>query len=280
MLIRRIARPLLSTIFIAQGIEALRNTKTSADATRPLLEKSHDVLPDRYARNVPTDAEKVVRVNAALQIGGGALLAAGKAPRLASLVLAGTLVPGNLGQHPFWTESDPAIKDRERKEFLTSLSLLGGLIIAAVDTEGKPSLGWRGRRAAERASHAVASALPVGAASAGVLADSAARDRVEHGLHVAAERGRELAEAAQKRGAAFAEVARERGPELAEAARERGAAIAEAARERGPELAEAARERGAAIAEVARERGPEYAEVARDRTAHLAAAARERTARK
>ena len=41
------------------------------------------------------------------------------------------------------------------RAFLTDVSLIGGLIIAAVDTEGRPSLGWRGRRAAHRVSEAV-----------------------------------------------------------------------------------------------------------------------------
>ena len=56
-----------------------------------------------------------------------------------------------------------ASKADERRAFVTDVSLIGGLIIAAVDTEGKPSLGWRGRRAAHKVSEAVTAALPVGA---------------------------------------------------------------------------------------------------------------------
>ena len=74
---------------------------------------------------------------------------------LASAALALTVVPGSLGGHTFWTESDPQRKADERRAFLTDISLIGGLIIAAVDTEGKPSLGWRGRRAARKVSEAV-----------------------------------------------------------------------------------------------------------------------------
>jgi putative oxidoreductase len=36
------------------------------------------------------------------------------------------------------------------------VSMLGGLLIAAVDTEGKPSLGWHARRAPEAIKHAAA----------------------------------------------------------------------------------------------------------------------------
>ena len=88
---------------------------------------------------------------------------------------------------------------------MTDVSLIGGLIIAAADTEGKPSLGWRGRNAAHKVSEAVTAALPVGAATGGALADSALADKLGHGLHVGAERGRELAHVAAERGAELAE---------------------------------------------------------------------------
>ncbi|MBP1822461.1 DoxX family membrane protein [Mycobacterium sp. OAE908] len=273
MLIRRIARPMLSAVFISRGVDALRSPKPAADAARPTLE-GLSKLPDPVGTNIPSNAETVARVNAAVQIGGGLLLASGKLPRLASAALAFTVIPGSLGAHTFWGEADPHRKADERRAFFTDVSLIGGLIIAAVDTEGKPSLGWRGRRAARKVSEAVGAALPVGAATGGALADSALAEKVGHGLAVGAERGRELAHVARERGAEWAEVARERAPVLAEAARERGAELAEIARERAPVLAEAARERGAEWADIARERAPEIAEVARDRAGDFADTAR------
>ena len=273
MLIRRIARPMLSAAFIGRGIDALRSPKPAADAARPTLE-GLSKLPDPVGTNVPSNAETVARINAAVQIGGGLLLATGKLPRLASAALAVSVVPGSLGGHMFWNQTDPSRKADERRAFLTDVSLIGGLIIAAADTEGKPSLGWRGRNAAHKVSEAVTAALPVGAATGGALADSALADKLGHGLHVGAERGRELAHVAAERGAELAGVARERGAELAEVARERGAELAEVARERAPVLAEAARERGAELAEVARERGAEWAEVARERAPELTDTAR------
>jgi uncharacterized membrane protein YphA (DoxX/SURF4 family) len=242
MFIRRIARPMLSAVFIGRGVDALRSPKPAADAARPTLE-GLSKLPDPVGTNIPSNAETVARVNAAVQIGGGLLLATGKLPRLASAALAVSVVPGSLGGHMFWKQTDPGRKADERRAFLTDVSLIGGLIIAAVDTEGKPSLGWRGRRAAHSLSEAVTAALPVGAATGGALADSAIAEKLGHGLQVGAERGRELAHVAAERGAELAEVARERGPVLAEAARERGAEWAEVARERAPELAETARTR-------------------------------------
>ncbi len=240
MLIRRIARPLLSAAFIGRGIDALRSPKPAADAARPTLE-GLSRLPDPVGTNVPSNAETVARVNAAVQIGGGLLLATGKLPRLASAALALSVVPGSLGGHMFWGESDPQRKAEERRAFLTDVSLIGGLIIAAVDTEGRPSLGWRGRRAAHKVSEAVTAALPAGAPTGGALTDSALADKVGHGLQVGAERGRELAHVALERGAEWAEVARERAPGLAETARERGAEFADVARERAGEFADTAR---------------------------------------
>ena len=158
----------MSAAFIGRGVDALRSPKPAADAARPTLE-GLSKLPDPVGTNVPTNAETVARVNAAVQIGGGLLLATGKLPRLASAALALSVVPGSLGGHMFWNESDPQRKADERRAFLTDVSLIGGLIIAAVDTEGKPSLGWRGRRAAHKVSEAVTAALPVGAASGGAL---------------------------------------------------------------------------------------------------------------
>jgi uncharacterized membrane protein YphA (DoxX/SURF4 family) len=251
MLIRRIARPMLSAVFISRGVDALRSPKPAADAARPTLE-GLSKLPDPVGTNVPSNAETVARVTAAVQIGGGLLLASGRLPRLASAALALSVVPGSLGGHMFWSESDPQRKADERRAFLTDVSLIGGLIIAAVDTEGRPSLGWRGRRAAHKVSEAVGAALPVSAATGSSLADSALAEKVGHGLHVGAERGRELAHVARERGADWAEVARERAPVLAEAARERGAEFAELARERGAEWAEVARERAPELADTAR----------------------------
>ena len=87
MLIRRVARPLLSSVFISRGIESLRNPQEAAETARPTAEGLHK-LPESAAAKVPQDPETLARVTAAVQIGGGLLLAAGKAPRLASVALA------------------------------------------------------------------------------------------------------------------------------------------------------------------------------------------------
>jgi uncharacterized membrane protein YphA (DoxX/SURF4 family) len=250
MLIRRIARPLLSAVFIGQGVDSLLHPRSAAEAAAPTVDGLR-ALPDPVGSNVPADAQTFAQINAAVQIGGGILLATGKMPRLASAALAFTVLPANLGAHMFWNETDPQRKAEKRQDLLTDLSLLGGLMIAAADTEGKPSLGWRGRRAAERLSERVSSALP---GSDDGLLDSDLGERIVRGLQVGAERGRELATTAAERSAPYAEAALERGRELASTAAERGTPLAKAARKRGEKLADTALTRGSELAESALER--------------------------
>ncbi|MFP2991013.1 DoxX family membrane protein [Mycobacterium intracellulare] len=276
MVIRRIARPLLSVAFIGQGVNSLLNPKSAAQAAAPAVD-GLQALPDSVSANIPSDPETVAQITAAVQIGGGLLLASGKLPRIASAALAVTVLPANIGAHSFWNESDPAVKAQKRQQFLTDLSLLGGLLIASADTAGKPSLGWRGRRAAERLSERVSSAWPGSDDSAFDGELSELGDRIAHGLHVGAERGRELASTAAERGAPYAEAALERGRELASTAAQRGAPYAETALERGRELASTAAERSKPLAKKARKRGEEWADEAADRAAPLAKKARKRS---
>lgn len=269
---------MLATTFIARGVESLRSPKPAADAAKPTLEGLAK-LPDPVGPNVPTNAETVAKVTAGVQVGAGLLLATGKLPRLASAALAFSVVPGSLGAHAFWNESDPERMASERRAFLADLSLIGGLIIASVDTEGRPSLGWRGRRAAKKVSASVSGVLP--SSSNGAIVDSELVDRVGHnlqsGLHVARERGAELADVASKRGAEFAEVASKRGAEFADVASKRGAVLAEVASKRGAEFADVASKRGAEFADVATKRSTEIAEVASKRGEKLAAKAQKRS---
>jgi uncharacterized membrane protein YphA (DoxX/SURF4 family) len=270
MLIRRIARPLLSAAFIGQGVNALLNPKPAAEAAAPAVDGLRS-LPDPLGSSIPADAETFAQINAAVQIGGGLLLATGRVPRIASAALAFTVVPGNLGAHMFWTESDPERKAEKRQAFLSDISLLGGLMIASADTAGKPSLGWRGRRAAERISERVSGVLP---GSDDGLLDSELAEKFAHRLQAGAERGRELANTAAERSAPLAEAALERGRELASTAAERSAPLADAARKRGRELASTAAEKGAPLAEAAFERGRDLASTARVRGVELAETAR------
>ncbi|AWK72361.1 DoxX family protein [Rhodococcus oxybenzonivorans] len=271
MLVRRIARPLLSAVFISGGIDALRNPAPRAQAAGPLIDKSTETLPESVTQKIPSDPETLIKINAAVQIGGGVLLATGKAPRLASLALAGSLIPTTVAGHAFWNETDPAAKAAQRTQFLKNVSLLGGLLIAAVDTEGKPSLGWRGRRAARAAQASVAAALPLGSS------DDHHGPEIAEALAAAAERARVLSGEAAERGSGLLEIAKERVTPIARVAADRGAEWVDVAKDRGAELVDVAKDRGAELVDVAKDRGPVLAELAREKGADLATVAAERS---
>ncbi|HEY1134446.1 MAG TPA: DoxX family protein [Nocardioides sp.] len=147
---RLIARPLLASMFVVGGINAFRN----ADALAPKAAKVTDkVVPKAQQAGVPVPADPVtlVRANAAVHVLAAAALATGRAPRASAIVLAATLAPTTVAGHPFWQETDPAAKGNQQVHFFKNVSMLGGLLLAAVDTDGKPGLAWRARRAAKDA---------------------------------------------------------------------------------------------------------------------------------
>lgn len=146
---RLLARPMLASIFVAGGINALRNTeghavkaKPVADRVVPLVQKAAPGAP------IPTDPATLVRINAGAQILAAAALATGRAPRLSATVLAASMVPTTFAAHRFWEETDPQAKAMQRLQFFKNTSILGGLLLAGVDTDGRPGLAWRARRAA------------------------------------------------------------------------------------------------------------------------------------
>jgi uncharacterized membrane protein YphA (DoxX/SURF4 family) len=155
---RRIARPLLASEFIYGGIDAIRHPETKVEAAKAVTDPLRDWVPA-----LPDDTATLVRLNGMVQVGAGGLLALGKFPRLASVALIGSIVPTTFAGHRFWEESEDETRAQQRTHFLKNLGLLGGLILAALDTEGAPSIGWKTRRQAERVSHVVS----LGRASAG-----------------------------------------------------------------------------------------------------------------
>jgi putative oxidoreductase len=146
---RLIARPMLASTFVVGGINALKHAETSASRAKPVTEKMVP-LAQKAAPGVPipTDEVTLVRVNAIAQIAAAAALATGRAPRLASTVLAASLVPTTLAGHRFWEESEATARTQQKLHFFKNVSVLGGLIIASFDTEGQPGMAWRARRAA------------------------------------------------------------------------------------------------------------------------------------
>ena len=159
-LVRRLARPMLAAVFVSGGVDQLRSPETKAEAAEPVATP--------IARRVswlPQDTAQLVRLNGAVQVSAGTALALGRFPRVSALVLAASVVPTTLAGHRFWEQPDAASARQHRTQFLKNLGLLGGLLLASVDTAGNPSLVWRTKHAAVEAKR-VAAAAPTRALKA------------------------------------------------------------------------------------------------------------------
>ena len=151
MLVRRIARPLLAAPFIYGGISTLRKPQDRVPGAAPVVEKIAEAADAQLPVQVPRDVQQWVQADAAVKVAAGSLFALNKFPRLTALVLSASIVPTTLAGHRFWEHEDPTERFGQISNFLKNTGLLGGLLLAAVDTEGKPSVGYRARRSAKAA---------------------------------------------------------------------------------------------------------------------------------
>ena len=154
MLVRRIARPMLASTFIYGGIQTLRNPQSRVPGAAPIVEQLTEIADKQLPIEISHDVEQWVKINAGVHVGAGTLLALGKFPRVAALALATSLVPTTFAGHRFWEHEDPKERFGQTSNFLKNTGMLGGLLLAAVDTEGKPSVGWRARKTAGAAAAA------------------------------------------------------------------------------------------------------------------------------
>ncbi len=148
LLVRAIARPMLAATFISGGVSTLRKPAARVAAAERVVAPLVSRVPQL------SDTQQVVKIDAAAKVVFGSMLALGKLPRLSALVLATSLVPTTIAGHPFWEEQDPTRRAQQRVHLMKNAGLLGGLLLAAVDTEGRPSLGWWARRTPRVVGHA------------------------------------------------------------------------------------------------------------------------------
>jgi putative oxidoreductase len=211
--LRAVARPMLASIFTIHGYNTLRHPESVAQAAEPVVRP----LAQRLSA-VPDQTEQAVRLNGAVQLAAGSLLAMGRVPRVAALAIAATLVPTTLAEHRFWEAEDEQERNAQRLHFLTNVALLGGLLIAAADTAGQPSLAWRGRHAAKSARHDVALATKTAKVS-GKAGAKAGKAGAQAG-RVSAKAGRVSAKAGKvsaKAGAKASKVGAKTGAKAAQA---------------------------------------------------------------
>jgi putative oxidoreductase len=124
--LRAAARPLLASVFVSSGIDVLRKPEPRAQLAGPVVEKAQQLVPA-----LPQDPVTLVRANAAAQLAAGVMLATGRLPRLAALVLAGSMIPTTVAGHRFWELDEPAQRAQQRIHFLKNTAILGGLLAVA-----------------------------------------------------------------------------------------------------------------------------------------------------
>lgn len=140
-LFRFVARTMLASYFVVNGIKAVRHPEDFADIAQPVVDRVlprvSAVLPDEVAHFVPEEATGVARTCGAVQIAGGIALATGIGRRAGASALAVSMIPAVLANNPLKAARD------ERARFGADVALLGSAVLAALDTEGEPDMFWR-----------------------------------------------------------------------------------------------------------------------------------------
>ena len=150
---RTAARAMLASVFVVSGANAVRNPAKFALRAKKVTDQVSPTLQQIHPK-IPTDAETLVRFNGAVHVVGGLAMLT-PARRLGAAVLAVSLVPTTIAGHPYWELDEPVERGQHRTHFLKNLGLMGGLILAVLDNDGKPGLPWRARHAADVAERSV-----------------------------------------------------------------------------------------------------------------------------
>ena len=162
---------MLGAIFVVSGARIVLNPDSKVTTAKRVTDKVAPMI-ERMDPRLPSDARALVRLKAGADVAAGLLLATGRLTRPAAAVLAAGLVPTTLAGHPFW-----AVPQEERTQhethFLKNLGLLGGLLLAAADTQGKPGLKYRTTHAIDRSQRSARRAVRTARREAKIAAASA-----------------------------------------------------------------------------------------------------------
>lgn len=148
-LVRVLARPLLASSFVLTGIDRLRNTDAAAAALRPTLDRVTKMVPS--SASVVSDEQRVAKVLGAAHLGAAVLLGIGRFSRLSALILVGTSTLNAVVEFNNADSSTAKARKDRRNQLLKNISLIGAVLLAAVDTNGRPSWAWRAEHFAEDA---------------------------------------------------------------------------------------------------------------------------------
>ena len=125
---RRIARPLLASMFVSGGLDAIRNPESKVKRAEAVTQTLTNQVP-----GLPKDTVTLIKWNGmprSLQAHCWLSVSSGGWRPWRSSAQYSTTYAG----HRFWEETDDAARAQQRVHFLKNLGLLGGLILAAFDT--------------------------------------------------------------------------------------------------------------------------------------------------
>nr|WP_300150309.1 DoxX family protein [Propionicimonas sp.] len=146
-LLRFVARSMLASYFVVNGVKALRHPEELVASAEPVADKVlplvNSALPESARSYLPTDTTGYVKLNGALQVAGGLSLATGIGRRLGAGVLALTMVPHVLASNPLKAKGGE--RTVAQSQLGKNIALLGGVLLASQDTEGRPNLAWKVR---------------------------------------------------------------------------------------------------------------------------------------
>lgn len=173
--VRAAAHVMLASVFIGAGVRTLMNPASKAEAAKRVTDKVGPLI-ERIDPRLPSDTTSLIRIKAVSDITAGLLLASGKATRPAAFLLAAGLIPTTIAGHPVW-DAPKEQREHHQTQLMKNLGLLGGLLLAIVDTEGKPGLSYRTTHAIDRSQRQVKRAVKTAKREAKIAALSAGAAR-------------------------------------------------------------------------------------------------------
>ena len=142
-IVRIFARPMLASSFVLSGLHRLRHAEETAKQLAPVLGPLSSILP------VQASEITLARALAGAQVGAGVLLATGKFARPAAVVLAVTAGLSTVVEYRNATTTTKENRTQRRNQLSRNIGLIGGALLASVDTAGRPGLAWRAEKLIE-----------------------------------------------------------------------------------------------------------------------------------
>jgi uncharacterized membrane protein YphA (DoxX/SURF4 family) len=153
---RFLTRSALASYFVVDGVQALTNPESLVEQARPMsdrvVEWADQALPASIASRLPRSTTTWVRIHGSVQTLGALMMATGIGRRCGAGLLAAAYLPKLM----MFRRDDGLVGS------LKDLALLGGVLVEAGDTQGKPSWAWQSaankrerKRAAKRTTKTV-----------------------------------------------------------------------------------------------------------------------------